>query len=36
MRSRFRAILREEVSRTVANPSEEEQEIRDLFVALSG
>jgi RNA polymerase sigma-70 factor (ECF subfamily) len=36
MRSRFRAILREEVGRTVADPSEVEQEIRDLFVALSG
>jgi DNA-directed RNA polymerase specialized sigma24 family protein len=36
MRSRFRAILREEVGRTVADPSEVEQEIRDLFIALSG
>jgi RNA polymerase sigma-70 factor (ECF subfamily) len=36
MRSRFRAILHEEVGRTVADPSEVEQEIRDLFVALSG
>jgi RNA polymerase sigma-70 factor (ECF subfamily) len=36
MRSRFRAILHEEVGRTVADPSEVEQEIRDLFIALSG
>jgi len=36
MRSRFRAILHEEVGRTVADPSDVEHEIRDLFVALSG
>jgi RNA polymerase sigma factor (sigma-70 family) len=36
MRSRFGAILREEVSRTVADPDDVEQEIRDLFAALSG
>lgn len=36
MRSRFRAILREEVGRTVADPNDVEQEIRDLFAALSG
>ena len=36
MRTRFRALLREEVGRTVADPHEVEQEIRDLFVALSG
>jgi RNA polymerase sigma factor (sigma-70 family) len=36
MRNRFRAILREEVCRTVADPHEVEQEIRDLFVAMSG
>jgi RNA polymerase sigma-70 factor (ECF subfamily) len=36
MRGRFRAILHEEVGRTVADPSEIGQEIRDLFVALSG
>lgn len=35
MRSRFRAILRDEVGRTVADPNEVDQEIRDLFVALS-
>jgi DNA-directed RNA polymerase specialized sigma24 family protein len=35
MRGRFRAILREEVCRTVADPREVEQEIRDLFVAMS-
>jgi RNA polymerase sigma-70 factor (ECF subfamily) len=36
MRGRFRAILREEVGRTVADPDEVEQEIRDLFAAISG
>lgn len=35
MRSRFRAILLEEVGQTVADPREVEQEIRDLFVAFS-
>jgi RNA polymerase sigma-70 factor (ECF subfamily) len=35
MRSRFRAILHEEVGRTVADPREVEQEIRELFVAMS-
>jgi RNA polymerase sigma-70 factor (ECF subfamily) len=36
MRSRFGAILREEVGRTVADPRDVEQEIRDLFAALAG
>jgi len=35
MRARFREILREEVGRTVADPGEVDQEIRDLFQAVS-
>jgi len=34
MRSRLRELIREEVARTVADPSEIEEEIRDLFSAL--
>ena len=35
MRSRYREMLREEVAQTIADPSEVDQEIRDLFAALA-
>lgn len=34
LRKRFRAIVRDEIGRTVAEPGEVDQEITDLFVAL--
>jgi RNA polymerase sigma-70 factor (ECF subfamily) len=34
LRKRYREILREEISHTVANPAEVDEEIRYLFVAL--
>jgi hypothetical protein len=34
MRTRYRELLREEVSRTLAEPGDVDQEIRDLFEAL--
>ncbi len=36
MRRRYRRLLREEVSQTVADPSDIDDEIRDLFAAFSG
>jgi DNA-directed RNA polymerase specialized sigma24 family protein len=36
MRARYRKVLREEVARTVADPADVEEEIRDLFTTLSG
>jgi RNA polymerase sigma-70 factor (ECF subfamily) len=36
MRKRYRELLHEEVGRTLANPEEVEEEIRDLFGALAG
>ena len=36
MRSRYRALVRDEVARTVATPDEVEEELRCLRVALSG
>jgi RNA polymerase sigma-70 factor (ECF subfamily) len=36
LRNRYRELLREEVGRTLADPAEVEQEIRDLFAALGG
>ena len=36
MRSRYRALLREEVARTVATPGEVEDELRCLRAALVG
>jgi RNA polymerase sigma-70 factor (ECF subfamily) len=36
MRSRYRALLREEVARTVATPAEVEEELRCLRAALRG
>lgn len=36
LRARYRAILREEIGRTLADPADVDQEVRDLFVALSG
>ncbi len=35
IRARYREILREEVGRTVADPGEVDEELRDLFAALS-
>jgi RNA polymerase sigma-70 factor (ECF subfamily) len=32
MRSRYRALLREEIAKTVASPDEVEDEIRHLFL----
>jgi RNA polymerase sigma-70 factor (ECF subfamily) len=34
LRNRFRTILREEIGRTVADPDQVGQEIKDLFAAL--
>ncbi len=34
MRKRYRAILREEVARTVVDPSDVDEELVDLFEAL--
>ena len=34
LRNRFRALLREEIGRTVADPGQVDQEIKDLFAAL--
>jgi RNA polymerase sigma-70 factor (ECF subfamily) len=36
LRRRYRDFLREEVARTLADPAEVEDEIRDLFAALAG
>lgn len=36
LRRRFRELLREEVGRTLAEPGEVDEEIRDLFAALAG
>ena len=36
MRSRYRALLREEVTRTVTTPAEVEEELRCLRAALRG
>jgi DNA-directed RNA polymerase specialized sigma24 family protein len=36
LRRRYRELLREEVGRTLADPAEIDEEIRDLFAALSG
>ena len=36
MRSRYRALVRDEVARTVATPDQVEEELRCLRVALSG
>ena len=36
LRGRYRDLLREEIARTVADPSEIDDEIRDLFLALRG
>ncbi len=36
MRRRYRQLLREEVAQTVADPSDVDDEIRDLFAAFSG
>jgi RNA polymerase sigma-70 factor (ECF subfamily) len=36
MRRRYRRLLREEVAQTVADPSDIDDEIRDLFAAFSG
>jgi RNA polymerase sigma-70 factor (ECF subfamily) len=36
MRRRYRALLREEIAATVADPADVDDEIRDLFAALSG
>jgi DNA-directed RNA polymerase specialized sigma24 family protein len=35
LRQRFRELLREEITQTVNNPDEVEEEIRDLFAAMS-
>jgi RNA polymerase sigma-70 factor (ECF subfamily) len=35
LRKRFGEILREEIARTVADPADVEEEVRDLFAALS-
>jgi len=35
LRSRYRELLRAEIGQTVAGPEEIEQEIRDLFTAIS-
>ena len=34
MRRRYRQLLREEISQTVASPDEVDEEIRDLFATL--
>jgi hypothetical protein len=34
MRKRYRALLREEVARTVVDPSDVDQELANLFEAL--
>ena len=36
LRRRFGALLREEISETVSDPSQVDDEIRDLFRALKG
>ena len=36
VRRRCRALLREEVARTVANPADVEEELRHLYAALQG
>jgi RNA polymerase sigma-70 factor (ECF subfamily) len=36
MRKRYRELLRAEIARTVASPSEVEDEVRFLFAALGG
>jgi DNA-directed RNA polymerase specialized sigma24 family protein len=36
LRARYRALLRQEVARTLADPSAVDDEIRDLFAAFSG
>ena len=35
LRQRYRDLLREEISRTVMDPADVDEEIRDLFTALS-
>jgi RNA polymerase sigma-70 factor (ECF subfamily) len=35
LRKRFRALLQEEISRTLADPNDAQREINDLFLALS-
>jgi RNA polymerase sigma factor (sigma-70 family) len=36
LRQRYRAVLRQEIAQTVASPDDVEEELRDLFAALSG
>ncbi len=36
LRARYREILRDEVAQTVADPAEVNEELRDLFTAISG
>jgi len=36
LRARYRELLREEVSRTTADPANVDQEIADLLAALAG
>ena len=36
LRRRYGAILREEIARTLADPADVEEEVRDLFAALAG
>jgi RNA polymerase sigma-70 factor (ECF subfamily) len=36
IRQRYRQLLREEISHTLADPAQAEQELRDLFAALAG
>jgi hypothetical protein len=35
LRKRFRALINEEIARTVADPGQVDDEINDLFLALS-
>jgi RNA polymerase sigma-70 factor (ECF subfamily) len=36
LRRRYGEILREEIARTLADPADVEDEVRDLFAALAG
>jgi RNA polymerase sigma-70 factor (ECF subfamily) len=36
LRKRFRALLQEEISRTLADPGDFQEEINELFLALGG
>ena len=36
LRTRYRELLRDEIADTVAGPNEVEEELRNLFAALSG